>query len=274
LSRKERWRFGALKSDSTHHFFWNACTKSGSLRFWEFSGCWLILSVYILMSFDFCKIVRSSVILLLPLLIVIILEGFSIFWLWSYVKVFQSFDCDHTWRFFNRLIVIVLEGFSIFWLWSYLKVFQSVDCDHTWRFFNLVIVIILEGFPIFWLWSYLKVFQSFDCDHTWRFSNLLIVIILEGFPIFWLWSYLKVFPETRRADLIRYLHVHYTKILKRQFRYHNSRQRIQCNGQQKRGNQWSDDTNGEIINHKSKNIEYSMTKRKRTSNNLQNITEN
>jgi hypothetical protein len=47
LSRNESWRFGALKSDSTHHFFRNACTKSGSLRF-QFSGCWLILSVYIL----------------------------------------------------------------------------------------------------------------------------------------------------------------------------------------------------------------------------------
>ena len=45
-------RFG-LKSDSTHHFFRNACTKSGSLRFSQFSSCWLILSVYILMSFDF-----------------------------------------------------------------------------------------------------------------------------------------------------------------------------------------------------------------------------
>jgi hypothetical protein len=36
-----------------YHFFRNACTKSGSLRFSQFSGCWLILSVYILMSFDF-----------------------------------------------------------------------------------------------------------------------------------------------------------------------------------------------------------------------------
>ena len=61
----ESGRFGALKSDSTHHFFRNTCTKSGSLRF---SGCWLILSVYILMRFDsLCKIVRSSVVLLLPL---------------------------------------------------------------------------------------------------------------------------------------------------------------------------------------------------------------
>ena len=36
-----------------HHFFRNACTKSGSLRFSQFSGCWLILSVYIIMSLDF-----------------------------------------------------------------------------------------------------------------------------------------------------------------------------------------------------------------------------
>ena len=43
----------ALKSDSTHHFFRNACTKSGSLRFSQFSGCWLILSVYIIMIYDF-----------------------------------------------------------------------------------------------------------------------------------------------------------------------------------------------------------------------------
>jgi hypothetical protein len=53
LNRNESERFGALKSDSTHHFFRNACTKSGWLRFSQFSGCWLILSVYIIMSFDF-----------------------------------------------------------------------------------------------------------------------------------------------------------------------------------------------------------------------------
>ena len=68
--RKKMWkvgRFGALKSD----FFRNACIKSGSLRFSQFSGCWLILSVYILCLYEFwlslCKIARSSVILLLPL---------------------------------------------------------------------------------------------------------------------------------------------------------------------------------------------------------------
>jgi hypothetical protein len=31
----------------------NACTKSESLRFSQFSSSWLILSVYIIMSFDF-----------------------------------------------------------------------------------------------------------------------------------------------------------------------------------------------------------------------------
>jgi hypothetical protein len=35
------------------NIFRNACTKSGSLRFSQFSGCWLILSVYIIMSLDF-----------------------------------------------------------------------------------------------------------------------------------------------------------------------------------------------------------------------------
>ena len=53
------WRRFTLKSESSHHFFRNAYAKSGSLRFSQLSGCWLILSVYILMS---------SVILLLPLL--------------------------------------------------------------------------------------------------------------------------------------------------------------------------------------------------------------
>jgi hypothetical protein len=50
FERNESGRFGTLKSDSSHHFFRNAWTKSGSLRFSQFSGCWLILSVYILMS--------------------------------------------------------------------------------------------------------------------------------------------------------------------------------------------------------------------------------
>jgi hypothetical protein len=52
----------------THHFFRNACTKSGSLRFSQVSGCWLILSVYILMIFDF-PFVRLFGVWLLPLFI-------------------------------------------------------------------------------------------------------------------------------------------------------------------------------------------------------------
>jgi hypothetical protein len=39
LSHNESRRFSALKSDSTHHFFRNACIKSGSLLFSQFSGC-------------------------------------------------------------------------------------------------------------------------------------------------------------------------------------------------------------------------------------------
>jgi hypothetical protein len=52
-NRNESGRLGALKSDSTHHSFRNACTKSGPLRFSQFSSCWLILSLYIIMSVDF-----------------------------------------------------------------------------------------------------------------------------------------------------------------------------------------------------------------------------
>ena len=35
---KHAGMFGALKSDSTHHFFRNACIKSGSLRFHSFAA--------------------------------------------------------------------------------------------------------------------------------------------------------------------------------------------------------------------------------------------
>jgi hypothetical protein len=70
--------FGALKSDSTHHFFRNACTKSGSLRFSVFR---LLTDFVCLYTYEFwrslCKIVRSSVILLLPL--------FNVLWTWHYI---------------------------------------------------------------------------------------------------------------------------------------------------------------------------------------------
>jgi hypothetical protein len=44
-----------IKSMSFHYFllYFPYLFKSGSLRFSQFSGCWLILSVYIIMSFDF-----------------------------------------------------------------------------------------------------------------------------------------------------------------------------------------------------------------------------
>jgi hypothetical protein len=44
---------GAQLTPNIRRLYLNACTKSGSLRFSQFSGCWLILSVYIIMSFDF-----------------------------------------------------------------------------------------------------------------------------------------------------------------------------------------------------------------------------
>ena len=66
LSRNESGRFGALKSDSTHLFFRNACTKSGSLRFSQFLTDFVCLYTYEFWL-SLCKIARSSVILLLPL---------------------------------------------------------------------------------------------------------------------------------------------------------------------------------------------------------------
>jgi hypothetical protein len=40
--------FHCLKSDSTHHFFRNVCTKSGSLRFSQFSVVdWFCLFIYL-----------------------------------------------------------------------------------------------------------------------------------------------------------------------------------------------------------------------------------
>ena len=42
-----------MDMNNVANFFGNACTKSGPLRFSKFSGCWLTLSVYWLMSFVF-----------------------------------------------------------------------------------------------------------------------------------------------------------------------------------------------------------------------------
>jgi hypothetical protein len=65
LTSNESGRFGALKSDSTHHFIRNACTKSGSLRFSQLTDFVCLYNYEFGLSL--CKIVRSSVILLLPL---------------------------------------------------------------------------------------------------------------------------------------------------------------------------------------------------------------
>ena len=56
-----------MKSDSIHHFFGNAYTKSGPLRFPNFRS---LTDFFCLLNYEFClslwKITRCSVILLLP----------------------------------------------------------------------------------------------------------------------------------------------------------------------------------------------------------------
>jgi hypothetical protein len=63
LNRNESGRFGALKSDSTHH-----CVSQGHYGFHSFP---LLTDFVCLYNYEFwfslCKIARSSVILLLPL---------------------------------------------------------------------------------------------------------------------------------------------------------------------------------------------------------------
>ena len=65
--RSGKWYRYSVK-DKTHDFFRNTCTKSGSLRFSVFR---LLTDFVCLYTYEFwlslCKIVRSSVILLLPL---------------------------------------------------------------------------------------------------------------------------------------------------------------------------------------------------------------
>ena len=119
VCRNESGRFGALKSDSTHHFFRNACTKSEALRFSQFSGCWLILSVCILMSFDF-PFVRLLGVLLLPLyssvqhILFVLLFCFSpscVPYDGSF-SVLSFFDCPLS--IFSNLYLLLLVWNSIF----------------------------------------------------------------------------------------------------------------------------------------------------------------
>jgi hypothetical protein len=62
LNRNESGRLDALKYDSTHHFFRNACTKSGSLRFSAFR---LLTDFVCIYNYEFwlflCKIVRRCI---------------------------------------------------------------------------------------------------------------------------------------------------------------------------------------------------------------------
>ena len=68
FERNANGRFGAVKSDSTHHFFGNACTKSGPLRVCQFSVVdWFCLFVDLWVLPFLWKIAWCSVILLLPL---------------------------------------------------------------------------------------------------------------------------------------------------------------------------------------------------------------
>jgi hypothetical protein len=66
LSRNESGRFGVLKSDSTHHFFRNAVKVITVFTVFR-----LLTDFVCLYTYEFwlslCKIIRSSVILLLPL---------------------------------------------------------------------------------------------------------------------------------------------------------------------------------------------------------------
>ena len=62
-------------------FFWNACTKSGPLRFSQFSAYWLICLLTYEFWLSLWKIARCSVILLLPLFIITFnLHLYYLFW--------------------------------------------------------------------------------------------------------------------------------------------------------------------------------------------------
>jgi hypothetical protein len=106
-------RFGTLKSDSTHHFFRNACTKSGSLRFSVF---WLLTDFVCLYTYEFwlslCKIVRCLVILLLPLLdifpLISLSDIFSINRL-RFLKIIGQCDIKHIMMLPIKIIMSILK---------------------------------------------------------------------------------------------------------------------------------------------------------------------
>ena len=71
--RNNFWRFSVVKSDSTHHFFRNACIKPGPL--WFFPDSRLLTDFACLLIYELClslwKNARCSIILLLPLLLIL-----------------------------------------------------------------------------------------------------------------------------------------------------------------------------------------------------------
>jgi hypothetical protein len=92
--------FIASKRCISLSFFGNACTKSGPLRFTQFSGYWLILSC--LLTYEFClslwKIARCSIILLLPLLVNINVTLFCCTsMLYCFINLFVLHTTYHIW---------------------------------------------------------------------------------------------------------------------------------------------------------------------------------
>ena len=70
FNRNGSGRFDAVKSDSTHHFLGNACTKSGPLRFYQV--LLLLTDIVCWLTYEFSpslwKIARCSVICYFPYL--------------------------------------------------------------------------------------------------------------------------------------------------------------------------------------------------------------
>ena len=118
LSRNERGRFGALKFDSTHHFFRNACTKSGSLQFTQFSRCWLILSVYILLD---CSEFGNFVITLIRILKRFVLIRL----LYNCILSISDMDKFHNYRSFikqkikeiSKFVLNTLDRVAVSYVW-------------------------------------------------------------------------------------------------------------------------------------------------------------
>ena len=104
-------------------FFRNACTKSGSLRFSHCSGC--LADFVCLYTYEFwlshCKIVRSSVILLLPLFIDKVTTNYQHGWTASLYEGQSLYDAlknlqaaDLTFRYACYVIAFVVFKLNLF----------------------------------------------------------------------------------------------------------------------------------------------------------------